>query len=237
MIQIRSWVMRWLPTSILLTFPFIYKFNFVNYESFIQKNKGVDDLLTKLELVLNINGNIIECGSGRCGTSVIIAKHLKEKGISKKIYALDLFGGGFDLNELQQERRLGLTKVKDNSFTRGMSYEYAIKKINKLGLSDFIVPVKGLFEDTLPQIDSEFCLAFIDCDLKKSMTYCAERIWPRLSENGIMLFDDYEYELYHAFKGPKIAVDEFVSKHNEEISEHKLLNRLYYVVKNDKMNH
>ena len=51
------------------------------------------------------------------------------------------------------------------------------------------------------------------------------------SKLGVMLFDDYEYELYHAFKGPKIAVDEFVHKYSGEISEHGLLNRLYYVMK------
>jgi hypothetical protein len=43
-------------------------------------------------------------------------------------------------------------------------------------------------------------------------------------------FDDYD--TYQIFKGPKIAIDEFVSKHKNEISEHGLLNRLYYIVKN-----
>ncbi len=224
--------MRWLPTSILLAFPFIYRLKFVNYESFMQKNNGIEDLITKLKTVLNVNGDIIECGSARCGTTIIIANYLKAKGISKKVYALDLFGQGFDLQELQEERRLGLTRAKDNAFTRGMSYEYARRKIDRLGLSDIIIPIKGFFEDTLPHIDSEFCLSLIDCDLNKSMTYCAETIWPRVSKNGIMLFDDYDYELYHSFKGPKIAVDNFVSKYRNDISEHGLLNRLYYVVKN-----
>jgi hypothetical protein len=236
--MIRSLIMRYVPPRIraivlnglLLKFAFLYKTRFINYESQLEKNNGIEDLLTKLDAVHDIEGNIIECGSYVCGTAVIIANYLRSAGVNKKVYALDLFGGGFDLNELEAERRAGLTQAKDSAFTH-TSYEYVKKKIEKLGVSYIIIPVKGFFKDTLPHIDSKFCFALIDCDLEKSVFYSAETIWPKLSKNGVMLFDDYDYELYHAFKGPKIAVDEFVRKHRSEISEHGLLNRLYCIIK------
>lgn len=213
--------------TILLRFPFIYTMKFVNYESGLRDNDGLKDLMQQLETILHIRGDIIECGSDRCGTSVILGKYLKTIDIDKKIYALDVFGSGFDIKELEEERRLGLTDVEDSSFTN-TSFEYVKKKIKLLGLENIVIPVKGLFKDTLPSIDSTFCLCLIDCDLRKSILYCAETLWPKLSSNGVMLFDDYGSMEY---KGVKIVVDAFVNDHQQEISEHGFLNKIYQVRK------
>ena len=97
-----------------------------------------------------------------------------------------------------------------------------------LGLSDYIFPVKGLFHDTLPQINCRFCFCLIDCDLRKSISFSAENLWPKLSSRGLMLFDDYKET---EFKGAKLAVDEFITKYENSIMEHGLLERLYFVRK------
>jgi Macrocin-O-methyltransferase (TylF) len=209
--------------NILLRFPFIYRMKFVNYESGLRDNHGLEDLTQQLESVLRVQGNIIECGSDRCGTSVIMAKYLKSIGNDKKIYALDVFGSGFEVNELEEESRLGLTQVPNKTF-RYNSFEYVKNKIKLLGLEDVIIPVKGLFRDTLPSIDSTFCLCLIDCDLRKSMLYCAETLWPKLSRNGVMLFDDCG-SMDH--KNVIIAVDGFVNEHQHEVSEYGFLNKIY----------
>jgi Macrocin-O-methyltransferase (TylF) len=219
--------------NILLTFPSLYRTGLVMNESFLG-SRGINDLLTKLSTVIALEGDVIECGSARCGTSVTIGKYLQAVQSKKKVYALDLFGQGFDLDELEAERVAGLTRAKDNAFVH-TSYDYVTSKIHILGLSDTVIPIKGYFQHTLPGlVDSKrFCLALIDCDLKKSTTYCAESIWPKLSDNGIMLFDDYDYDLFRTFRGPRIAVDKFVNEHSNEISEHGFLNRLYYVEKKE----
>ncbi len=72
------------------------------------------------------------------------------------------------------------------------------------------------------------CFAFIDCDLRESITYCAEMIWPVLVPGGIIVFDDY---LSQEYKGARLAIDNFISRHYEESSEHKLLQRLYYIIR------
>ena len=217
--------------NVLLTFPSLYRTGLVMNESFLG-SRGINDLLTKLSTVIALEGDIIECGSARCGTSVTIGKYLQAVQSKKKVYALDLFGQGFDLGELEAERVAGLTRAKDNAFVH-TSYDYVTSKIHILGLSDTVIPIKGYFQHTLPGlVDSKrFCLALIDCDLKKSTTYCAESIWPKLSDKGVMLFDDYDYDLFRTFRGPRIAVDKFVNEHSNEISEHGFLNRLYYVEK------
>lgn len=217
--------------NLLLTFPSLYQTKFVQYESYLG-TEGIGDLLAKLRSVVTLEGDIIECGSARCGTSVIIANYLRSNGINKKVYALDSFGRGFDLAELKDERQAGLTRAGNDAFVQ-TSYRYVTCKIQKLGISDMVIPVKGYFEHTLYGLveSNKICLALIDCDLKKSTTYCAEIIWPKLSKGGAIVFDDYDNDLFRTFKGPKIAVDEFVKKHDNEISDHGFLNRLYYVKK------
>ena len=78
----------------------------------------------------SLDGNIIECGSARCGTSILIAKFLHSNGIQKRIYSLDLFGKGLDASELSEERKDGLTKVSGKVFTFN-SFEYVLRKVRK----------------------------------------------------------------------------------------------------------
>ena len=85
-----------------------------------------------LENVLSIEGNIIECGSDRCGTGGIMANYLKKRGICKRIYALDLFGGGFEVEQLQEERSQGLTEATNQKF-RYNSHDCVKNKIERLG--------------------------------------------------------------------------------------------------------
>ena len=212
---------------VLLRFPFLYHTSFVNYESYSADRGGIDDLVGQLKIVSSLDGNIIECGSARCGTSILIAKFLHSSRIQKKIYSLDLFGKGLDVNELNEERKDGRTKVSGKAFTYN-SFEYVLRKIRILGFDNTIIPIQGFFRDTLQYVNSKFCLSFIDCDLSKSIEYCAEKVWPETVSQGVMLFDDYGSQNY---RGVKPTVDAFVSKYEDEIAHHGLLNRLYYVRK------
>ena len=77
-----------LINNLFLMFPFIYKTNLINYETGINPTQ-VNDLKEAINDTKNLKGEIIECGSNRCGTTAILGMHLKEKNINKKIYALD----------------------------------------------------------------------------------------------------------------------------------------------------
>ena len=215
-----------LLNTLLLILPFLYRTKLVYYETTLQENHGIDELLAQLRMVLNIEGNIIECGSSRCGASIIMANYLRSKQVHKIICACDSFEG-FDPVELARERQAGLTDVSDEVFT-STSYEYVKRKIRKLGVEDMVVPIKGFFQDTLPQLESNFCFALIDCDLKESIIYCAEAIWPKLMSGGRIVFDDYTSGY---FRGARLGIEFFVNKYGGEISEHGLMNRLYYVCK------
>jgi hypothetical protein len=225
-LKIKHAIPPFVLNNLLLTFPFLYRTKLVNYETNLQENHGITELLKLLETLLNVKGNIIECGSSRCGTSIIIASYLRAKQVHKIIYACDSFQG-FDATELEKERQAGLTKAPHNSFTSS-SYNYVKRKISKLGFKDTVIPIRGFFQDTLSEIESNFCFALIDCDLEESIIYCAETIWPKLMNNGCIVFDDYTSE---EFRGARSGIECFVNKHEGEFSEHGLMNRLYYVRK------
>ena len=216
-----------LLNKILLSFPFLYRTKFINFESYLEESE-LNDVLKGIDSVKDLPGNIIECGCARCGTSVILAQYLSSKKIMKKVYALDSFSG-FDPQELKKEKQLGLTDATSDEFTYS-SYDYVKKKIRKLGLSHALIPVKGYFQQTLHKIDSNFCMSLIDCDLSESITFTAENIWPRLVGGGLLFFDDYASENY---AGVKPAVDKFVEKHRNEIKQFGLLGRLYCIKKID----
>jgi len=211
--------------KILLSFPFLYKSRLIQYET---ANGAIQNelLIKAINETKDLPGNIIECGSNRCGTTSILALHLKSKNIMKKIYALDSFSG-FIPSEIQKERELGLTDFPENSYHYN-TYDYVKKKIKKLKLSDIIILKKGYFQETLPTFNSNFCMAFIDCDLGESMNFAAENIWPRLVKNGILFFHDYGWKRY---SNVKPTVDDFVKKYQNEIKWHKLLLKTMYCVK------
>ena len=217
--------------------PVLYRF--VRYESSLDEI-GLLDLYELADRVASLPplSVIIECGSYRLGSAILLARHLERQGRIRPIFALDSFAG-FCRDQLDREQALGLTEVSDETFTL-TSFEYVVAKLRKLKLADTIFPVEGFFEDTLPAVaDREVALAFIDCDLGDSMRFCAETIWPRLVSGGIMVFDDYtawstrwrSVAKTTAFLGVKPTVDAFVADNLENIANHGLMRRLYFVEK------
>jgi predicted O-methyltransferase YrrM len=142
------------------------------------------------------------------------------------VFACDSFQG-FDRNELQREREAGLTTGRNSDFT-STSLGYVKAKLERLGVEEVVKPIAGYFSSTLSTLPGPYCLVFIDCDLQQSMDYCAHTLWPRVSQNGRMVFDDYTSTDY---RGARLAIDTFVAESSATISEHGLMRRLYYVVK------
>jgi hypothetical protein len=228
--NLKQRIKRIIPPALLnrtlLALPILYRTPLVNYETNLMDGNGVEDLLSRLTAALDVAGDVIECGSSRCGASIIMANALRRRAATRRILACDSFEG-FDREELRKERAAGLTNISDQAFTT-TSLPYVQAKLRALHVDDIVTPVKGYFKDTLPSLNGPFCFAFIDCDLRESMVYCADTLWPRLASGAIMVFDDY---VHAAFGGARLAVDDFVTRHSAEISSHGLLHRLYTVRK------
>jgi hypothetical protein len=216
-VKIKKMVPPPLLNRLLLTFPFLYELPIVRYESNIGV-RGLNTVTKLLETVIHLDGNLIECGASRCGTTVVMAQFLRAKGSDKHIFVLDSFEG-FPPEEVEHERAEGLNTSGPQAFT-STSLDYVQAKFKALRVAEYITPIKGFFQDTLESVDSDWCFAFIDCDLRDSLVYCAERIWPRLSSGGCILFDDYNSVTH---RGAVLGVDKFVQDHIGEISDHKNL--------------
>jgi len=92
---------------------------------------------------------------------------------------------------------------------RANSATYVRRKLDVLGVADRIAVVPGFFEDTLPTIDDRFCLALIDCDLERSITFCLEHLWDRIVDGGYIVVDDYANPGY---PGAALAADRFFAR-------------------------
>ena len=222
--QAQRLIPRRVLNRVLLAFPSLYRTRLFEYETNL--GKGIGELLAQLRLASELDGNVIECGSAYCGASVIMAGLLRSLRKAKVVYALDSFQG-FDRAELAREKEAGLTSAPEKSYT-SIPFDYVKRKIEKLGFENSVIPVKGYFRETLPSVPGGFCFALIDCDLKESIVYCMENIWPRLARGGRVVIDDYAHA---GFKGARLGVDYVVDKYRNDISEHGFLKRLYYICK------
>jgi O-methyltransferase len=126
-----------------------------------------------------------------------------------------------------KERDAGHTHATDSAFT-STSLDYVREKLGRLRVIDDVRLVQGYFEETLPGLSGPVSFSLIDCDLKDSMRFAAEHVWRRMVPGGRMVLDDYGCD---DFAGARLAVDEFVRDHIDEIEEHGFLNRLYFIRK------
>lgn len=230
--MLRSWrlrVKRLIPPTVLnnalLRVPILYRTALVNYETNMGPRE-LEDLHEILPEVVKVHGDLIECGSSRCGSTVITALWLRRHGHNRRVFACDSFEG-FRPAEFEKQKQRGLVTDADNAFT-STSYEYVLRKVQVLGLDGMIVPIKGYFQDTLEGIPGPFCYALIDCDLEESMEYCARTLFPRLSPGGWMVFDDY---FSQQFKGARHAVDRFARDHQTQVELSEPRRSLYAVRK------
>ena len=196
-----------------------------------------------LKRSLSIQGGILEFGVASGGTTCLLAEYLKSHNSSKTIDSFDSFIG-FDPIEFDADFDNGhVTNPSEKTAfqTTEFSFNYVRLKLKAYGLADTVSLHKGFFEKSLPQFllrsDQPFSFALIDCDLASSVRFCANLIYPYMSQNGIILFDDYaSLELGKpdtAYSpGVQLVVDEFVTQHMP--LAHGYNNGLYHFVKPDK---
>ena len=130
--SLRGTIKRTIPVSILnrtlLAFTTLYKLPFVQFEANIWENGGVEDIYKLLEVSADCPGSVIECGASRCGSSILMARRLRRRGIPKTVYALDSYMG-FPPDELARERALGLTAISADGQARATSLPMRLESI------------------------------------------------------------------------------------------------------------
>ena len=179
----------------------------------------------------NIEGDFIECGVWRGGSTMLMAKSLLYFGISnRKIYLYDTYEGmsaptsidvtheGNSAQKLMQEQIenkknasvwaiAGLEDVKKNL----LSTAYPEKQL---------IFVKGKVEDTIPEtISTQIALLRLDTDWYESTRHELIHLYPVLVNKGVLIIDDYGH-----WRGSREATDQYFKETKQSI----LLNRIDY---------
>lgn len=160
-----------------------------------------------------IAGDIVEAGVALGGTAILLAK-LRPPG--RRLVLYDVFGmipppGPQD--EADAHRRYEAIRSGQAAGIGGDAYygyrddlmDAVIANLRTYGIEpqrDAVELVPGPFEQAMI-VERPVAFAHIDCDWYNSVLTCIERILPRLSTGGVMVFDDYS-----SYAGCRKAVDE-----------------------------
>jgi hypothetical protein len=197
-------------------YTFCKPFTMTTAERMYALYKGVEYVIKN-----NIEGDFVECGVWKGGSSMVIAKTLQKFGVTdRKIWMYDTYEGmseptendkdntgvSADILLAQSSKReatsvwcySGLEEVKSNLASTG----YPVKNI------EF---VKGKVEDTIPNtMPSEpIALLRLDTDWYESTKHELNYMFPLLQSAGVLIIDDYGH-----WEGAKKAVDEYLL-HNQ----------------------
>ena len=165
----------------------------------------------------NIEGDFIETGVWRGGSSIFMRALLKVFNVTDKtVWVADSFEGlpkpdvekypldKGDTNYMYSELAISLETVQAN-----------FKKYDLL--DDKVKFLKGWFKDTLPTAPvKKLALARLDGDMYESTMDALVSVYPKLSVGGYIIIDDYANPVLPACKQ---AVNDYREKHgiNEEI--------------------
>ena len=183
----------------------------------------------------HIEGDLAECGVWRGGNLILFKQMLKKYDLKRKIFAFDTFEGmpepskkDFDLKDVEAEKIYKKYKMKDIKWCYSSIEEVKTNidnffKDNNEGL-EFI---KGKVEETLmddKNLPQTISLLRLDTDFYESTKKELEILYPKLSQGGVLIIDDYGH-----WKGSKKAVDEYFNLENyfELIQRIDYASRLY----------
>ena len=176
-------------------------------ETLLTKDRK-EKLSIYIQLANSLEGDFAEVGVYKGGSAEIIAKNKNE---NKNLYLFDTFEGMPEVN------------VNVDNFHKKNDFNDTSYSNICLGLSHYknVFIYKGIFPDEHSDKikDKKFSLVHIDVDIYKSYIDCLNFFYPKMTDGGIIILDDYSAP---TCKGAKLAIDEFFSnKHEKPIWETK----------------
>ena len=206
--------------------PFIFFDEFNDFDNLLNDcsseslNIGRERFLSLYEAINyvfknNIEGDFVECGVYKGGSSMMMAHLINKTSSKKKLWMYDTFAGmalpdenDIDIKGVSAKKFLDKKIKKENNddIWAFSSLEYVKKNINKTGINqDQCEYVIGPVEKTLKiKKPNRISLLRLDTDFYSSTKFELDYLYSSLSKNGIIIIDDYGH-----WKGCKKAVDDF----------------------------
>jgi hypothetical protein len=174
-----------------------------------------------------IEGDIVECGVWRGGTSMLGALTLLgRQETSRNIWLYDTFAGmteptSSDVSPWDGDNAKRLweaNNAKDHNKWCFAPIEEVKSNLLSTGYpADKTIFVKGDVAETLTKrLPEKIAVLRLDTDWYESTKAEMEILFPRLAKGGVILIDDYG-----AWKGCKKAVDEYIEAHNIPLFLHR----------------
>lgn len=136
----------------------------------------------------DVEGEVIECGAYRGGTSLLLAILGRLNGIPKKVLMLDTFAGMPAPSEFDSSRQSGELSPPEHWPT------VIRKQANTLGVDDLVEIHQGLFAASFPALAARklvFSFCHIDANIYQGTLEACQFTLPRVSPGGVIVFDDY----------------------------------------------
>lgn len=183
-------------------------------------NERIYALINAVDYVCenNIEGDYVECGVWRGGSTMAAALRLIEKKQShRKLFLYDTYEGMPAPTEHDFSVRTGHAQEKfDEKKISEDSSDWCLADLNDVtnNISSTNYPseninyVKGKVEDTIPStIPDKIAILRLDTDWYASTKHEMEHLYPRLVKGGVLIIDDYGH-----WEGCRKAVDEYFAK-------------------------
>ncbi len=164
----------------------------------------------------NIEGDFVECGVWRGGSSMVIAKTLAKFNVTdRKIYLYDTFEGMSEPTEKDISKD-GYTadkmmKAADKNDQTSVwcfaDLDDVKNNMRKTGYPESNISfIKGKVEDTIPAKSpgSKIALLRLDTDWYESTLHEMKHLYPKLVSRGVLIIDDYGH-----WQGARQAIDEY----------------------------
>ncbi len=150
------------------------------------------------------DGDVAQVGIYKGGTARMVASTFTHT--TKKIYLFDTFEGlppRTDADGITRKELDSASEFSDVNFESVQEYFSTIPNT---------VFKKGYFPHTAKGMEDEkFCFVYLDVDLYQSIRDGLDFFFPRMTQGGVIMVDDYGTKLW---PGVAKAVDEFCAEHN-----------------------
>lgn len=169
-----------------------------------------------------LQGDFIECGVWRGGSSMIMAHTLLRRGAERRLFLYDTFAGmseptDADVTDFSEQS----TRAKWQSYAAEGHNDWCYASLEDVqsnmaatgypaALTHF---VKGKVEETLPAAShGAIALLRLDTDWYESTRAEMELLYPSLVRGGVLILDDYGH-----WQGARKAVDEYLAAQAEPL--------------------
>lgn len=143
-------------------------------------------------LELQIPGPIVECGCFKGASAAKLSLAARLAG--RRLYVCDSFAGLPPSTERHYTARNEPATFKPGDYYGTL--EEVRENIARWGAVDACTFVQGWFSETLPHLDVEPALVFMDVDYISSAQECLKYLWPKLQPTGYFFTHEMKFPTF-----------------------------------------